>query len=81
MADNNMNLNSSPEQELDLEQLEQVSGGTVLLRSTEPEPNESDLISSGIVPKANGEHADIFLDKVKGNGGGNAPEDRRRLRS
>jgi hypothetical protein len=27
MADNNMNLNSSPEQELDLDQLEQVSGG------------------------------------------------------
>jgi hypothetical protein len=27
MADNNMNLNSTPEQELDLEQLEQVSGG------------------------------------------------------
>jgi hypothetical protein len=27
MADNNMNLNNTPEQELDLDQLEQVNGG------------------------------------------------------
>jgi len=44
MADNGMNNIAEPE--LQLEQLEQVSGGIDLfIRSTEPEPNESDLVS------------------------------------
>jgi hypothetical protein len=84
MADNNMNLNSSPEQELDLEQLEQVSGGIRhFIRSTEPEHNESDLISSGIVPKTNGVKS-ARLRAVRGicdvsnTGGDNDPEERRR---
>jgi hypothetical protein len=33
MTDNNMNLNTTPEQELETEQLEQVSGGGMRIRA------------------------------------------------
>ena len=53
MADNNMNINSTPEQELDLDQLEQVSGGGVLVlreKGTKLQP-----ATGGIMPVAGGD--------------------------
>ena len=54
MTDNNMNLNSTPEQKLDLDQLEQVSGGLYLQKGKE-KGTKLQPASGGIMPVAGGD--------------------------
>ena len=64
MTDNNMNISNTPEQELDLHQLEQVSGGFRGARK----PKETTI--AGEVPAACGDSI-----RVKGNRGDINPAD------